>query len=118
MSWRSAVVWSQGMFLQPHHFQQEARFVEHLVDTRVRAAEPYAWGFAELVIDEAQLALGRMALARASGVLTDGTPFSASIPRTARPSAHCAAFAASKPIACVSTIASRNPTIASVGIVA
>ena len=64
------------MFLQPHHFQQEARFVEHLVDTRVRAAEPYAWGFGELVVDEAQLALGRMALARASGVLTDGTPFS------------------------------------------
>jgi type VI secretion system protein ImpJ len=73
---RHRVIWSQGMFLQPHHFQQEARFVEHLVDTRVRAAEPYAWGFAELVIDEAQLALGRMALARASGVLTDGTPFS------------------------------------------
>jgi type VI secretion system protein ImpJ len=73
---RHRVIWSQGMFLQPHHFQQEARFVEHLVDTRVRAAEPYAWGFGELVIDEAQLALGRMALARASGVLTDGTPFS------------------------------------------
>ena len=76
MTTRHRVIWSQGMFLQPHHFQQEARFVEHLVDTRVRAAEPYAWGFAELVIDEAQLALGRMALARASGVLTDGTPFS------------------------------------------
>ena len=24
------VVWSQGMYLQPHHFQQEARFFEHL----------------------------------------------------------------------------------------
>lgn len=76
MTTRHRVIWSQGMFLQPHHFQQEARFFEHLVDTRLRAADPYAWGFSELVIDEAQLALGRMAVARASGVLPDGTPFS------------------------------------------
>ncbi|MDO8375614.1 MAG: type VI secretion system baseplate subunit TssK [Aquabacterium sp.] len=76
MTTRHRVIWSQGMFLQPHHFQQEARFFEHLVDARLRAADPYAWGFSELVIDEAQLALGRMAVARASGVLPDGTPFS------------------------------------------
>jgi type VI secretion system protein ImpJ len=64
------------MFLQPHHFQQEARYVEHLVDARLRAAEPHGWGYSELVLDEAQLALGRLALVRASGVLPDGTPFS------------------------------------------
>ena len=38
MTNRHRVIWSQGMFLQPHHFQQEARFVDHLVDARVRAA--------------------------------------------------------------------------------
>jgi type VI secretion system protein ImpJ len=76
MTVRHRVVWSQGMFLQPHHFQQEARFFEHLIDARVRAAHAYAWGFSELVIDEPQLALGRLALVRATGVLTDGTPFS------------------------------------------
>ena len=75
MSWRSKVIWSQGMFLQPHHFQQEARHVEHLIDQRVRAAQPHAWGFAELVLDDAQLALGRVGVLRASGVLPDGTPF-------------------------------------------
>ena len=76
MTLRHRVIWSQGMFLQPHHFQQEARFFEHLVDARLRAAEPYAWGFGELLLDEAQLALGSLALTRASGVMTDGTPFS------------------------------------------
>ena len=76
MSWRSKVIWSQGMFLQPHHFQQEARHVEYLVDLRVRAAEPHAWGFSELVLDEGLLALGRVGVVRASGVLPDGTPFS------------------------------------------
>ncbi len=75
MSWRSKVVWSQGMFLQPHHFQQEARHVEHLVDFRVRATGPHAWGYSELVLDEGPLALGRIGILRASGVLPDGTPF-------------------------------------------
>lgn len=70
------VIWSQGLFLQPHHFQQEARRVDHLVDARVRAAFPHAWGFAELVLDEATLALGRVGILRAAGVLPDGTPFS------------------------------------------
>lgn len=76
MSLHHRVIWTQGLFLQPHHFQQEARFVEHLVDARLRAASPYAWGFAELVIDEARLAQGELALVRAAGVLPEGTPFS------------------------------------------
>jgi type VI secretion system protein ImpJ len=77
MTVRHRVVWSQGMFLQPHHFQQQTRYLEHLVDARARAAHPHAWGFAELVLDEAQLASGRVALLRTSGLLNDGTPFSA-----------------------------------------
>lgn len=70
------VVWSQGLFLQPHHFQQETRFLEHRIDARAQAAFPYGWGFGELVLDESQLAGGRVALLRASGVMPDGTPFS------------------------------------------
>ena len=76
MSARHRVIWSQGLFLQPQHFQQQARFFEHLVDARTRASGPYAWGFSELVLDEAQLAAGRVALMRSQGVLPDGTPFS------------------------------------------
>ena len=76
MSSRSKVIWSQGMFLQPHHFQQEARHVEHLIDMRARATAPHAWGFFELVLDDGLLALGRIGIVRASGVLPDGTPFS------------------------------------------
>jgi type VI secretion system protein ImpJ len=63
------------MFLQPHHFQQETRHHEHRVDARLRALTPFGWGFGELVVDDALLALGRVGLARASGVLPDGTPF-------------------------------------------
>jgi len=64
------------MFLQPHHFQQETRYLERLVDARVRSLSPFAWGFSELELDEGLLALGKIGLARASGLLPDGTPFS------------------------------------------
>jgi type VI secretion system protein ImpJ len=75
VSWHSKVIWTQGMFLLPHHFQQETRYLEHLVDMRVRALAPHGWGFTELVLDEALLSVGRLGLVRAAGVLPDGTPF-------------------------------------------
>ena len=76
MSWRSRVVWSSGMFLQPHHFQQETRYLERVVDARAAGASPFGWGFLDLQLDEGLLALGKLGLARASGILPDGTPFS------------------------------------------
>jgi type VI secretion system protein ImpJ len=72
----SKVVWSQGMFLLPHHFQQEARHVEYFVDMRLRSAGPHGWGFFDLALDEGLLALGRLGITRATGILPDGTPFS------------------------------------------
>ncbi|MBC7994376.1 MAG: type VI secretion system baseplate subunit TssK [Rhizobacter sp.] len=76
MSWRAKVVWSSGMFLQPHHFQQETRYLERLIDARARSISPFAWGFTELELDEGLLALGKLGISRASGLLPDGTPFS------------------------------------------
>ena len=76
MSWRGKVVWSSGMFLQPHHFQQETRYLERLVDARTRCVSPFAWGFSELQLDEGLLALGKVGIAHAAGTLPDGTPFS------------------------------------------
>ena len=76
MSQNSKVVWSQGMFLLPHHFQQESRHVEYQLDMRLRGTGPHAWGFFELALDQGLLALGRVGISRASGILPDGTPFS------------------------------------------
>jgi type VI secretion system protein ImpJ len=64
------------MFLQPHHFQQETRYLERLVDARMRCVSPFAWGFSELQLDEGLLALGKIGIAHAAGMLPDGTPFS------------------------------------------
>ena len=51
MSWYSKVLWSEGLFLRPHHLQQSDRYVEHFVERRVGQMTPYPWGFSSLEID-------------------------------------------------------------------
>jgi len=75
MSWYSKVVWSEGLFLRPQHFQQQDRYHEWLLEARARGLGGHFWGFLQLELDEAALLTGKVALARASGVLPDGTPF-------------------------------------------
>lgn len=75
MTWNSKVIWSEGMFLQPQHFQQQDRYVEHLVEGRTRPLTRFAWGFTRLEIDAAALALGLLQINSAAGILPDGTPF-------------------------------------------
>jgi len=75
MSWESKVIWSEGMFLQPQHFQQHDRYLERLIEARARPTLPYGWGFSTLELDEAALAMGKIVIATASGLLPDGTPF-------------------------------------------
>jgi type VI secretion system protein ImpJ len=75
MSWMSRIVWSEGMFLRPHHFQQQERFLEHRIETRCADLTPFSWGFTHLKIDRQALALGRLAVESCRGVLPDGTTF-------------------------------------------
>jgi type VI secretion system protein ImpJ len=75
MSWYSKVFWSEGLFLRPHHLQQNDRYLEHLINKRVRRITPYPWGFDELEIDQDLAQQSKFAVRRASGVLPDGTPF-------------------------------------------
>ena len=75
MSWNSKVVWSEGMFLQPQHFQQHDRYLENLIEARAAPVAPYRWGHVVMRPDEAALKLGKIALAAGRGILPDGTPF-------------------------------------------
>ncbi len=72
---RDRVVWSEGMFLRPQHFQQLERYFERYVQLRCAPLQCYSWGFASLRIDEEALAHGKVMLRAASGMLPDGTPF-------------------------------------------
>lgn len=75
MSVEHKVVWSEGMFLRPQHFQQQERYLERYTHRRISALSDLYWGFAELVVDPEALALGSVVVRRAAGVLPDGTPF-------------------------------------------
>lgn len=75
MSWHNKVIWSEGLFLRPQHFQQSDRYVETLVRGRVGALRPYGWGITELRLNREMLALGKFAVDAVRGVLEDGTPF-------------------------------------------
>jgi type VI secretion system protein ImpJ len=75
MSWTNRVVWQEGMFLRTQHFQQQDRWTEQFVRGRVQALRPHAWGLIEYALDRDLLGTGRFALAQATGVFEDGTPF-------------------------------------------
>ena len=75
MTWHDKVMWTEGMFLQPQHFQQQDRHAVRLLDARVGAAFGHGRGFSAWMVDEAALLQGKVALVSATGVLPDGQPF-------------------------------------------
>jgi type VI secretion system protein ImpJ len=68
------VVWSEGMFLTPHLFQQADTYHENLLDFRLKPLGPFCWGLTELEIDREVLPNGQFTIVRCSGVLPDGLP--------------------------------------------
>lgn len=69
------VIWQEGMLLRPQHFQQNDRYHAQQLQTRTcRLGEP-AWGFFELTLDRQFLAMGKVVVSQASGILPDGTLF-------------------------------------------
>jgi type VI secretion system protein ImpJ len=75
MSANNKVVWSEGLFLQAQHFQQQDRYFERFVEGRCQALAAHSWGFTEIELERDLLAIGKVALRRAAGVFPDGTPF-------------------------------------------
>jgi type VI secretion system protein ImpJ len=75
MSWFSKVVWSEGLFLRPHHLQQGDRYLEHLIEARTANITPYPWGFSDFEIDRDLAQHNKFGLRRAAGIMPDGTPF-------------------------------------------
>src|SRR4029079_4487556 len=75
MSAHSRVIWSEGLFLQPQHFQQQERYFERYVEARCQYLVPHSWGFTEIELARDLLSIGKAALRRAAGVFPDGTPF-------------------------------------------
>src|SRR5678816_708273 len=68
MSAHNRVVWSEGLFLQPQHFQQQDRYFERYIETRCHPLVPYSWGFTEIEFERDFLKIGKVGLRRLTGV--------------------------------------------------
>ena len=69
------VIWKDGMFIYPQHFQQQDLYhTESLVNYHM--LQPFHnWGILELEIDESYLNFNKIVLKKAIGVFPDGTYF-------------------------------------------
>ena len=68
------VVWSEGMLVSPQHLQQADLYHERLLDSRLSAATPLAWGITGVEIDAGALAADQLVVSRFACVLPDGLP--------------------------------------------
>ncbi|MCO7594900.1 MULTISPECIES: type VI secretion system baseplate subunit TssK [Pseudomonas] len=75
MSSRNPVIWPEGLFVKPQHFQQAARASEAAFHQRLSSLNAAFYGFSELQLNDEYLSLGRIAITRARGIMPDGTVF-------------------------------------------
>ena len=71
----SRVVWSEGMYLGPHHFQVQSRYFEDSIQFAVSSLWFAAYGVAGLELDSEALRNGTVSLVHARGIFSDGLPF-------------------------------------------
>ena len=77
MARSSRVAWSQGTFLQPHHFQQLERSLRFETAASIDGIHSRSWGLTQIEFDKKLLRQGQLALVRAGGRFPDGTVFAA-----------------------------------------
>ncbi len=75
MSSRNPVLWPEGLFVKPQHFQQAARSSEATLHQRLSSLNAAFYGFSELQLNDEYLYLGKVAITRARGIMPDGTAF-------------------------------------------
>ncbi|EJT84602.1 hypothetical protein PPS11_19764 [Pseudomonas putida S11] len=75
MSSRNPVLWPEGLFVKPQHFQQAARAAEAALHQRLGSLNAAFYGFSELQLNDEYLSLGKVAITRARGIMPDGTVF-------------------------------------------
>ncbi len=69
-------IWTEGLLVSQHHFQQQDNYFEALVHERIRAVSHYDWGVSELKLDERGLHAGQLRVQRFSAVWPDGATVS------------------------------------------
>ncbi|MCC7601109.1 type VI secretion system baseplate subunit TssK [Janthinobacterium sp. FW305-129] len=77
MSITSKLLWGEGLFLRPQHFQQQDQYHEHRLHESIKALHPYAWGVNHVQIDRDALSNNTLRLLELSLVFQDGEIYNA-----------------------------------------
>src|SRR5436189_5594487 len=75
MKYLSRVVWSEGMYLGPHHFQVQSRYFEDSIRFATSSLWYMAFGVVGCLLDPEALHNGTVSVIHARGVFEDGLPF-------------------------------------------
>ncbi|KAA5586648.1 type VI secretion system baseplate subunit TssK, partial [Pseudomonas aeruginosa] len=71
------VLWGEGLFLRPQHFQIQDTYHEQRLNHTVRAVVPFSYGVQKLSFDEAQLSTHILALESVEMIWQDGEIYQA-----------------------------------------
>jgi type VI secretion system protein ImpJ len=71
----SRVVWSEGMYLGPHHFQVQARYFEDASRFAISSLWPFSYGITGCALDPDALENGTVSVLHARGIFPDGLVF-------------------------------------------
>jgi type VI secretion system protein ImpJ len=75
MKYLSRVVWSEGMYLGPHHFQAQSRYFEDSIGFTTSTLWFEPWGLVGAQLDAEALKNGTVSLLHARGIFPDGMVF-------------------------------------------
>ena len=71
------ILWGEGLFLRPQHFQQQDRYHESRLQTAATSLHPYAWGVTRLQVDRGALANDLLRLQELVAIFPDGEQYAA-----------------------------------------
>jgi len=66
-------LWTEGLLVSQHHFQQQDRYHEALLRERLKGVLHFDWGVIDLDVDERALASGHFVMKRLHAIWPDGT---------------------------------------------
>lgn len=71
------VVWQEGMFIAPQHFQQQDRYIQNSIRQNVETLAGFSpfYGITDFSINTDLLRVGKLSITHCSGVFPDGTYF-------------------------------------------
>jgi len=77
MSQVRRILWGEGMFLRPQHFQQQFLFLEQTLFNRLQLSARHGWGVVHVTLDEQSLKTGQIRTEALSVLFRDGTLYQA-----------------------------------------